>query len=74
MEPFASIPCPMILQPQWSQVGAMAWMAHSKLSKTWVSPPRVISSPSLAHLFAPRRSTRNSPSTRSGVSITSSWV
>src|SRR5918992_2846776 len=33
----------MILQPQWSQDGAMAWMAHSKLSNTCVSPPRVIS-------------------------------
>src|SRR5918992_1767531 len=43
MAPFASMPCPMILQPQWSQTGAIAWMAHSKLSNTWVSPPRVIS-------------------------------
>ena len=36
------MPCPMILQPQWSQVGASAWIAHSKLSKTCVSrPPRI---------------------------------
>src|SRR5919108_5177345 len=33
----------MILQPQWAQVGAMAWIAHSKLSNTWVSPALVIS-------------------------------
>src|SRR5918995_6074073 len=31
-EPFASTPCPMILTPQYSQVGASAWIAHSKLS------------------------------------------
>src|SRR5919108_5676189 len=33
----------MILQLQWSQVGAIAWMAHSKLSNTCVSPVLVIS-------------------------------
>jgi hypothetical protein len=25
--------------PQFSQVGANAWIAHSKLSKVWVVPP-----------------------------------
>src|SRR5215212_795421 len=34
MEPFASTPWPMILTPQCSQVGASAWIAHSKLSNT----------------------------------------
>src|SRR5574341_873963 len=29
----------MMRQPQWAQVGARAWMAHSKLSNTWASPP-----------------------------------
>jgi hypothetical protein len=38
MRPSASTPCPMIRQPQCSQVGASAWMAHSKLSKVWVAP------------------------------------
>jgi hypothetical protein len=33
-EPFASTPWPMILTPQCSQVGASAWIAHSKLSNT----------------------------------------
>ncbi|MDQ0821001.1 hypothetical protein QFZ79_003373 [Arthrobacter sp. V4I6] len=28
-----SVPCPRIRQPQCAQVGAKAWMAHSKLSK-----------------------------------------
>jgi hypothetical protein len=36
--PFASMPCPTILQPQWLHSGASAWIAHSKLSKKWVSP------------------------------------
>src|SRR5215210_51001 len=42
MDPFASTPWPMILTPQCSQVGASAWIAHSKLSNTcgW-SPGRV---------------------------------
>ena len=34
IEPFASTPWPMILTPQCSQVGARAWIAHSKLSNT----------------------------------------
>src|SRR5215207_10001582 len=29
----------MIRHPQWAQVGARAWMAHSKLSKICDSPP-----------------------------------
>jgi hypothetical protein len=36
--PLASIPWPMILHPQWWQVGASMWMAHSKLSNVWVLP------------------------------------
>lgn len=34
----ASVPWPMIRQPQWAQRGASAWMAHSKLSNTWRFP------------------------------------
>jgi hypothetical protein len=36
MRPPASTPWPMTRQPQWEQVGATAWIAHSKLSKVWV--------------------------------------
>src|SRR4249919_2701489 len=36
--PLASTPCPMILHWQCSQVGAIRWMAHSKLSNTWTAP------------------------------------
>src|SRR5690606_22911630 len=36
-----STPWPMIRQLQCAQVGASAWMAHSKLSNTCVSLPRV---------------------------------
>src|SRR5437764_684167 len=32
----------MILQLQWAQVGAIAWIAHSKLSKVMVLPAWVI--------------------------------
>src|SRR5581483_920119 len=39
--PRCSRPCPIILQPQWAQVGAKAWIAHSKESKVCVSPSRV---------------------------------
>src|SRR6266508_4433906 len=38
MEPSDSTPWPMTRQPQWSQVGASTWIAHSKLSKTCVAP------------------------------------
>src|SRR3954462_8193401 len=38
-----SMPCPRMRQPQWSHVGATAWIAHSKESKTCVSPPTVSS-------------------------------
>ena len=43
MTPRCSTPWPMIRQPQWSQIGASAAMAHSKQSNTKVSPPMVIS-------------------------------
>jgi hypothetical protein len=33
----------MIRQPQWEQVGASEWIAHSKESNTCVSPSRTIS-------------------------------
>jgi hypothetical protein len=39
--PSFSTPWPTIVHPQCSQVGASAWMAHSKLSNTWLSPPMV---------------------------------
>jgi hypothetical protein len=39
--PSFSTPWPTIVQPQCSQVGASAWIAHSKLSNTWLSPPMV---------------------------------
>src|SRR6266478_1438128 len=39
----ASTPWPTILQPQCSHSGATTAIAHSKLSKTWVSPSFVIS-------------------------------
>jgi hypothetical protein len=32
IRPPASAPWPTMRQPQWAQVGAMAWMAHSKES------------------------------------------
>jgi hypothetical protein len=31
----------MIRTLQWAQVGAMAWIAHSKLSKVMVRPSQV---------------------------------
>jgi hypothetical protein len=34
--PSASTPWPMTLIPQYSQLGARAWIAHSKLSKVRV--------------------------------------
>src|SRR5438046_9925293 len=39
----ASTPCPTIRQLQCAQTGASAWMAHSKLSKVWCSPPTTTS-------------------------------
>jgi len=36
-------PWPMTEHPQWSQRGAMAWIAHSKESNTCVVPPSEIS-------------------------------
>src|SRR5882724_4022817 len=41
--PSASTPCPTIRQLQCAQTGASAWMAHSKLSKVWCSPPTTTS-------------------------------
>jgi hypothetical protein len=41
--PSASTPCPTIRQLQRAQTGASAWMAHSKLSKVWCSPPTTTS-------------------------------
>src|SRR5947207_13732288 len=32
----------MIRQPQCAHVGARTWIAHSKLSKTWLLPPWTI--------------------------------
>jgi hypothetical protein len=29
-------------QLQWLQLGASAWMAHSKLSKVWGDPPLTV--------------------------------
>ena len=31
------MPWPMMRQPQCEQIGASAWIAHSKLSNVWVS-------------------------------------
>ena len=39
--PSFSTPCPTMVHPQCSQVGASAWIAHSKLSNTWLCPPMV---------------------------------
>jgi hypothetical protein len=39
--PSFSTPWPTMVQPQCSQVGASAWIAHSKLSNTWLWPPMV---------------------------------
>src|SRR5262245_22777285 len=36
--PSLSSPWPTMRMPQFSQVGASAWIAHSKLSKVWVVP------------------------------------
>ena len=41
MSPAASMPCPKILHPQWSQTGASLWAAHSKLSNVWVCPAAI---------------------------------
>jgi len=38
----ACTPWPMTLQLQYSQTGARAWMAHSKLSNVWESPPDIV--------------------------------
>jgi hypothetical protein len=43
IRPPPSTPWPMMRQPQCSQVGAIAWIAHSKESKVPVRPSRVIS-------------------------------
>jgi hypothetical protein len=34
---------PMMRQPQWGQVGASAWIAHSNESKIRVRPPMLTS-------------------------------
>jgi hypothetical protein len=39
--PSFSTPWPTIVHPQCSHVGASAWIAHSKLSNTWLWPPMV---------------------------------
>jgi len=36
------MPCPITFTPQYSQVGASAWIAHSKLSKVCESPPDTV--------------------------------
>ena len=36
------MPCPITLTLQYSQVGASAWIAHSKLSKVCESPPDTV--------------------------------
>ncbi len=36
--PLVWAPCPEIFTPQWSQIGAIAWIAHSKLSKMCTAP------------------------------------
>jgi hypothetical protein len=41
--PSTSTQCPTIRQLQCTQTGANAWMAHSKLSKVWCSPPTTTS-------------------------------
>src|SRR5213595_3245608 len=49
--PSASTPCPTIRQLQCAQTGASAWMAHSKLSKVWCSPPTTTSN-ALSYSFS----------------------
>src|SRR6185437_13724197 len=41
--PPTSTPWPTIRHLQWAQVGAVAWMAHSKLSNTMARPSAVTS-------------------------------
>src|SRR5699024_3369051 len=41
MSPPLSTPCPRIVQLQCAHLGAIAWAAHSKLSKVPLSCPRV---------------------------------
>src|SRR5215208_5833196 len=36
------MPCQITLTPQYSQAGARAWIAHSKLSKVCESPPDTV--------------------------------
>ena len=50
IRPAASTPCPTILQRQCSQAGASAWIAHSKLSNTCLSP-RIVTSNALSYSF-----------------------
>src|SRR5690606_42023601 len=60
MRPETSTPCPRMRQPQCPHVGAMAWTAHSKLSKVPVRSPWVtvkVLSYSLPHT-SDRKSTR----------------
>ena len=49
--PSVSTPCPTIRQLQCAQTGASAWMAHSKLSKVWCSPPTTTSN-ALSYSFS----------------------
>ena len=41
--PPTSTPCPITLHLQCSQIGAIAWIAHSKLSKVWCAPAAISS-------------------------------
>src|SRR5918997_1771707 len=41
----------MTLTPQYSQLGARAWTAHSKLSKVCESPPGIVTWKALSYSF-----------------------
>src|ERR687890_2712594 len=43
------MPCPITLTLQYSQVGARAWIAHSKLSKVCESPPDTVTEKALSY-------------------------
>src|SRR6184192_3298340 len=50
MRPSFSTPWPMTRQLQWAQVGARAWMAHSKLSNV-CEAPRIVTWKALSYSF-----------------------
>src|SRR4051794_18839399 len=79
MRPSFSTPWPMTRQLQWAQVGARAWMAHSKLSNV-CEAPRIVTWKALSYSFPHtsqraagivdlRASGREAPLVRTGLAV-----